>query len=286
MRTVYLDIYFLINLSVDVLACYLCTKLLRIRASVRRLLLVGVAGGLLASCAVILESVWIDIFGGVLFYFISSVLIARGASLYRRLCFSVYLLVVSTTLGGAVFLFYGMLENVRDKIFADVSSSPENKRAIILALSILIIIGAFRLFMLFFSDNGVCESARLGVKIGEIYFECEALVDSGNLVKDPMSLCPVMFIKKSTAEKYLPKELTELTSVDSLDRMLQKRIRLIPMTVGGKTRVAVGLRTDYVKHLQSGEELELTVAIDKEEGSFGGYCGLVPAVALKNCVRK
>ena len=138
-----------------------------------------------------------------------------------------------------------------------------------------------RLFMLFFSDNRACESVMLGIKIGKIYFECEALVDSGNLVKDPMSLCPVLFIKKSTADKYLPKELTELTSVDTLERMLQKRIRLIPMTVGGKTRVVVGLRTDYVKHLQSGEEIELTIAIDKEEGSFGGYAGLLPAVSLK-----
>ena len=194
-------------------------------------------------------------------------------------------LIIQITLGGAVFLCYGLLERIREKLLPDLQPEPESKRAILLALVILLFIGVFRLFMLLFTPGRRTDTVRIGIKISDIYFECEALVDTGNLVRDPISRCPVLFLKKALAEKYIPPGLIDLTEIDRMEKSLQRRIRLIPMTVGGKTTVVTGIKTDYVIFLGNEEKVDLTVAFDKEEGSFDGYYALSPAIAAGDVVR-
>ena len=55
MKTIYLDVYFLINLSVDLLALGIALYLTKIKATKKRLLLSGSVGALYAVVAVFLE---------------------------------------------------------------------------------------------------------------------------------------------------------------------------------------------------------------------------------------
>ena len=111
-----------------------------------------------------------------------------------------------------------------------------------------------------------------------------AFVDSGNLAIDPMDMSPILLIKKEIAKTILPENIIELTGIDSLDRSVKKRIRLIPVSRGGHTHVLVGVKADKVKVLkgESEEEITVTLAIDKEGGDFGGYRALMPSAALDN----
>ena len=113
-----------------------------------------------------------------------------------------------------------------------------------------------------------------------------AFIDSGNLAVDPMDLSPVLLLKKDVAKTILPENIIELSNIDSLDRNIKKRIRLVPLSRGGETHVLVGVKADAVRVIggKADEELRVTLVIDKEGGDFGGYKALMPAAALDNAI--
>ena len=96
-----------------------------------------------------------------------------------------------------------------------------------------------------------------------------------------------IFIKKDLAKSILPENIIDLCDIDSLDRSVKKRIRLIPVSRGEHTRVMVGVKADSVKIIKDNkeEDLSVTLAIDKEGGDYGGYMALMPSAALDNALR-
>ena len=93
-------------------------------------------------------------------------------------------------------------------------------------------------------------------------------------------------MKKDLAKTFLPKNIIELSEIDSLDKNVKKRIRLIPVTMGDRTHVLVGVKADKVKLIKAEgeEEISVTLAIDKEGGDYGGYKALMPSAALDNAI--
>ena len=287
MRTVYIDVYFLVNLTVDILACYFAIKVTRVRSSVARIIIIGAIGGTLAVLILALSLGFSAVFVSSLLYLILSArLVSSRSSAIRRIRFILTFVIGQIFIGGAVYFIHGALDKYRDVLFEGISDGFENRPAILFSLIILLLIGVFRLIMLLFANHASAQVANLGVTIGDIYFECEALIDSGNLVRDPMNLTPVLFIKSDLAKKYLPTNIVELSDIDMLDKGLRKRIRLIPVSFGDRTRVLTGVRADYVCLLGTGgEKIDMTVAIDKEEGSFGGYDALAPSTVINDGIQ-
>jgi stage II sporulation protein GA (sporulation sigma-E factor processing peptidase) len=131
------------------------------------------------------------------------------------------------------------------------------------------------------SDSINQKSAKLIIKLEEKMLEVDALIDTGNLVKDPMNMNPVIFLKKNIAENILPRAIIDLTDIDSLSMGYKKRIRLIPVTREDTTHVMTGVRVDKVIVCnKEREEINATIVIDKEEGTYGGYYALAPYVAI------
>ena len=124
--------------------------------------------------------------------------------------------------------------------------------------------------------------ASLEISFFEKTLKLEAFIDSGNLAKDPMDMSPVLFLKQEVAAQLLPLEVINLKDPDRLDRRVRKRIRLIPITSDGRAKVLIGVKADCVKLIKNGseEELSLTIAIDKEDGDYGGYYALLPSAVL------
>ena len=126
------------------------------------------------------------------------------------------------------------------------------------------------------------RSAKIEITLEEKTLEADALVDTGNLVKDPMNMNPVIFIKRCCAEKIVPSSVIDLCNLDSLSPEYRKRIRLIPVTRENQTHVMTGIRVDKIilSTKDSREEISATVVIDKEEGTYGGYYVLTPYVGV------
>ena len=139
----------------------------------------------------------------------------------------------------------------------------------------------------FFSNVDSEGSAQVEISFLENTAVVSAFIDSGNLAIDPMDMSPVLLIKKDLAKSILPENIIELCDIDSLEKSVKKRIRLIPVSRGGETHVLVGVKADAVRLIGDGgsEELRVTLAIDKEGGDFGGYKALMPSTALGNVTK-
>ena len=284
MTTVYIDVYFFINLTVDILSAYFAARAVHIKTSVSRLFALGALGGILAILDLLFGSMLITRCIFLVFFLIASAkLISRDLGSIRRVRFVCALVCFEMLLGGGV--YYGFL--IFERYFSDYfeqSDSSNRRELIILSILILFVIGVLKLLIMVFGSERFINTVRIRIEIDGKKEELDALVDSGNLVRDPMNMFPVLFVKKGIASRLLPKNVVDLNNIDDLDHTFRKRIRLIPVTRNGDTHVMTGVRIDRVVVIlpEGEEELKVTLAIDKDGGSFGGYDALLPSAVIRD----
>ena len=285
MKTLYIDVYFMINFTVDILAIFVAQKIVHISINIRRLILSGLIGAIFAVCELFIDSSLFHILWSSLFISIISVISCKNTSVSRKIKFLLSFYVAVFLIGGIVSFMYQLMDKYLKNILVE-SNKSANGKALVFSAVILLIIGALRLFIMLFSGSVNEKSVKIRIELNDKSMEIEALVDTGNLVKDPMNMNPVIFIKRSYAEKIFPSEVIELWHLDSLSTEFKKRIHLIPVTRSAQTHVMTGVRVDKVT-VYSGdraERIDATIVIDKEEGTFGGYYALTPYVAICNNV--
>ena len=125
------------------------------------------------------------------------------------------------------------------------------------------------------------------VKIEKQELEINVLLDTGNMLKDPISDDSVIMIEKTKLYKILPKELLdninkflggEFENAENLE--YKKRIRFIPFTsVGKQNGMLLGIKADLVKIITDVDEIINEKAIigiyEKTFSKSGKYSGLI-----------
>lgn len=287
MRTLYVDIFFLINLTVDMLAVYFASVFSAVPTTGRRILVSSALGALIAVLSVVLaDKTLLNILWMLAGIIVITAIGAQGAGIKRRFRFAFSFVIFEALCGAVVSFMWNIFDKYLYGIIKNVQGGTVNRKLLILAVSILISLGVIKVIVAFFSDGLNGSKVRVEICFIDKRVELDAFVDTGNFAVDPMDMRPVMLIKRSVANKLFPAELVELRDPDLLDRETRKRIRLIPMSNGGSTHVLTGVRPDSAKIISDKgiEELRLTVAIDREGGDYGGYEALIPASALGNVI--
>lgn len=287
MRTLYIDVYFLINLTVDIISLYFATILSKTPTTTRRLILAAAFGALCAVGVVFLpEIVILKIIVGGLGLVVIGAITPRGVSVRRRVKFTFAFLVFEALVGGGVSLIWNLFDIYLANAFESVDGGALNRKMLFLSLVVLLCIGVFKMLVSFFSNIESEGSVEVEITFLGKTTKVSAFLDSGNFAKDPMDMSPVVLLKDDIAKTVLPQNIIDLSDIDALDRSVKKRIRLIPVSRGGQTHVLVGVKADNVriKRMDKYEELRVTLAVDKEGGSFGGYMALMPSAALDNAL--
>ncbi len=282
MKTLYIDVYFLINFTVDVLAIYFASRISRVPVSVRRGILSALIGSVAASVIVLCESEPLSFFLSALSLMLITYVAAGKVGSRRRgkLLFS--FLIFEALTGGAAYYLWSFLDKFVYEKLSTAEGGAVNRKLLLFSVLVLLSIGVFKMIVSFFS-NLECEgSVKFEITFLGKSVKGEAFVDSGNLAMDPMDMRPVMFIKKELAQKLFPESVIELADPDKLDKAVRKRIRLLPVTRGGQTHVLTGMKVDSVRveGSRGDGEIAVTVAIDKEGGNYGGYSALMPSAAI------
>ena len=88
-------------------------------------------------------------------------------------------------------------------------------------------------------------------------FKCTALLDSGNLLKDPLSQSDVVMVNYSLLEKYLPENYNyegvdasiAEEIINNLSKDISSRVRLIPYkhATSNETTMILGFKADYLQ---------------------------------------
>lgn len=98
----------------------------------------------------------------------------------------------------------------------------------------------------------------INISINNKTFELNALLDSGNLLSDPITKDEVVVIKASKLKGIIPDEfldidynlinMTDINNfIDKLDKDISNRVRLIPFKNINNSSFIIGIKADYIK---------------------------------------
>ncbi len=285
MQTLYIDVYFLINFTVDFLALYFASLFSKVPTNTCKLVVSSLLGALSAVFIIFLPEVPMYKMAAsavslILIGYFSTVKVSG----LRHLRFTVSFIIFEALVGGFVSWLWDVFDRYLYDALSSAESAPVNRKMLFFSVIVLILVGVFKMIVSFFSNIVGEGSVELEIKCLGKSIKCEAFVDSGNLAVDPMDMQPILFVKKELARKLLPENVIDLTDPDSLSRDVRKRIRLIPVSRGGVTHVLTGIKADSID-ICKGERRDAvlaTLAIDKEEGSYGGFFALIPSGIVGN----
>ena len=284
-KTLYIDVYFLINFTVDILSLYFASSFSKVPTSSKRLIIAALAGALIAVFVVLLPEIQvIKYLLSTVGLLIMGIIAPKKVTAKRRIKFIFAFLIFEALAGGGVSFFWGFLDKYISRLFIGIEGGAVNRKMLFLSLIVLLSIGVFKMLVSFFSNIESEGSVEIEISFLNKKKKITAFIDSGNLAVDPMDMSPVLLLKKEVAKDILPENIINLCDIDMLERSIKKRIRLIPISRGGETHVLVGVKADSVRIVKDdiNEELFVTVAIDKEGGTFGGFMALMPSAALDN----
>jgi sigma-E processing peptidase SpoIIGA len=287
-KTLYIDVYFLINFTVDLLSLYFAARFSKIPTTIKRLIIASLFGALSAVGIVFLpENTLLKFVAASVGLLLIGFIAPKKITLRRKIKYIFAFLIFEALVGGGVTFIWGLLDRYISDFFNGFEGGAVNRKMLFLSLIVLLSIGVFKMLVSLFTNVETEESVDLEIRFLNKTAIVSAFVDSGNLAVDPMDMTPVLLIKKEIAEGILPVNIDQICDIDSLDRQIKKRIRLIPISRGGETHVLVGVKVDSVKIIKGdfAEEIAVTLAIDKEGGTFGGYKALMPSAALENAIR-
>ena len=138
------------------------------------------------------------------------------------------------------------------------------------------------------SRRSTIKECRLTVSMGKKSLILQALSDSGNLVRDPISGKSVIIIDRA--------ELSKITNVSAFDKYLLgeppdvaiKGLRLIPInTAGGKGMLCAAIPDKITAEIVTAKnktinfELDVLISPSDIKNSAEGYGAIVPAEILK-----
>ena len=140
MQTLYIDVYFLINLTVDMLALHFSGILSAVPLRSRTLLFSSFLGALLASVGLFLpDNPYIRILF-LLFGNIFITLVATGKVKFRRrIRFGIAFIVLVSVIGTLVGVLWDIFDKYLYDSLAEVSSEPVNRKLLLLSVSILLL---------------------------------------------------------------------------------------------------------------------------------------------------
>ena len=283
MQTLYIDVYFLINFTVDLLALYFSSGFAKIPVSTPRLIIYALIGGSYAVFAVLFitrQRIMYPI--SFLLFIIMIFISAKRVGFYRKIKYAAAFFLFQIIIGGLVYYSYCTLDKVLNT--ENLSNiGGENQKLLILSLIVLLSIGTLKLIIAFFGSVKSEKNASLIIEHAGRKITCEALVDSGNLLKDPFDKTPVMLINQKAAEELFGNTEYLSESVVGTDYGRKSKIRVIPVCFGKVNKILYGIKPDSVCVVsrKRKEQISVVLAIDCEEDNYGGYSALIPLSALE-----
>ena len=270
---VYGDLLFLVNFSMDYLCAYLTASLLRRRAVPWRLLSASLLGGIYAVAALFLPlshraALAADIAVCVV---MCAILFWESGAPLRFFGVACALFVgVSMAMGGMMTALFNLLNRLElpEGLMGEADDLSAWMFALVAGVSTLAGLRGSHLLR----RSAARRYARVTVVLGGRQIELQALLDSGNLCRDPISGKAVIFIDPQAARILIGEG-------EARDPEIARRFRLIPMeTVSGR-RLHKAYLPDRVilKDSSGAHTVEALISPAETLRGAGGYQAIVSA---------
>jgi len=267
----YADVLFLINFSMDFLSLYAAGRLLSLRCSAGRMSAAAAIGAVwgVAAAAFSFDG-WGGAVGAVLCSAVMTAAafgIGEGWRGFLRAAFAVW--GSGALIGGFMTLFSGLFGGaLPGGGFADMAAAVP-----------AVIFGFGRLARRQLSRG----YAEVRIPCGENVYEGRALIDSGNLLTDPLSGVPVILMRAAEARELVGDEADgRFCGRPASDGASRGGVRVVPARSAEGTRLLYGFFcTDVtVRRGRCISRRQAVICVDHAADSYGGCGVLLPAALL------
>ena len=282
-QTVYVDLLFMINFSMDFLCFFLTAKLLGIKLAASRGVLASALGGAYSVAALFMSvsSVFAFIIDAAVCCIMCAV--CFGAKQKER-SLPLYILVylaISMMLGGVMTALFNLLNRL-DLPLSEGSS--DGISVWMFAALALISAGVTLLGGAAFKKRTVQRTAYLSISYKGKSVTLDAMTDSGNLLKDPMSGSACIIVDIDAMREMLPKNICDAASRGDVASLAllggedAKSLRLIPTKTVSGDGVLIGIRVDEIKidRGRGAQSVRALIVLSDIKDSAGGNKALIP----------
>lgn len=288
-QDVYADLLFLINFSMDYLCLYICAKIMRRRMRLPRMLAASALGGIYSVISLFLpvQSILSLIIDALICVVMCAIVFSEeGRRLSSTLLCSFLFVGISMMTGGcmtAIFNLLNRLDLPLDNIESDGISTY--LFAILAAVAGIISLRSGELI----SRRSAIKECKLTVSLSGRILTLQALSDSGNLVKDPLSGKSVVIIDRAELSKIVDVSIFDsFASGSPQENTAIKGLRIIPInTAGGRSLLSACIPDRITAEVTAKKGKDVTLELDALispsdiKKSADGYGAIVPAEILK-----
>ncbi len=273
--TVYGDVLFLINFSMDFLLLFSTSKIMHLRASAKRLLISAALGGAYGVAALFIgNTVLTLVCNAAAAYLLCFLAFPRAGRLILLKCTALFY-GLSVLLGGGIVASYLLLSKLGHGIASDSYAYPLMSD---IPLGTFLILGAVSMALAYVTGRIFGrQSGKHEVKVkitgaaGAVTLTC--LSDSGALAREPLSGSPVIFAELSAVRDCLDPELYSALACADLSKAADG-MRLIPCGGVNGSSVLPGFLPLRVEI--DGVSRTAVIAVT-ENTDYGNYDGIVPS---------
>lgn len=284
-KTVYIDLLFLINFSMDFLCFYISSRILSVKLRLFRIGIASALGGIYSGAVLFWSlggamSLLIDL--SVCFIMCLIVYAGKGSDIL--LSFLLYL-AVSMALGGFMTAIFNLL---REAGFGEGVSVEEEGISVWLFALIALLSGFFTLLGgRFFKKRSSVRRAEVKILWEGRQAKLSALIDSGNLLREPISGRSCVVVDASALAGFLPEEILcasssgVLSGLSCVSARYAKSIGIIPTATATGEGLLLSVRADRIE-IDAGRgyyEADAVIALGRL--GEGEASALVPAELIK-----
>lgn len=267
--TIYIDVIFFENLIMNCIILYATSIILKIKVKVIRLLISSAIGALYA---IILYISKMSIYNSLISKTILAVImlyIAFKPQNIKKLCKEILIFYLTSFVFGGVALYLIYFINPKQISIKNGMFAGENVLKIIILggiVAFIVIKISFKIIKT--KMNSKDMSCDIHIQIGDKYIRTKAMLDTGNLVKEPITNTPVIIVESSLLYDILPKEILnnldnilkgDLTNIpEEIQEQYLPKLRCIPFSSLGKQNgMLLGIRAEKLE-VSKDDEVKVT----------------------------
>ena len=203
------------------------------------------------------------LFSLIISFFMVLICVGKGAGVKFYAKFTAVLWGAAALLAGAVTLVCTLGDGT------DPVTSKGKSALFVICVGVLAVVFSVRAFV----SIPRAKSADVIFSVGSYERRADALVDTGNMACDPISGCPVVFIKYN--EKYdlrFSGLLSGVCVAENMKEEIKKYFRVVPVRRAGETVTLCGVMCT----VKCSRKETSAVLVFEKVSSYGGHEALVP----------
>lgn len=239
MKSVYVDLLFLINFSMDFLCFFITSKIRSTRLHYVRTLIASAVGGAysVASLFITENKVFLCILS--LFAMCMLVFYEKGTSIASLVFSTAIYLVSSALLGGIMTAIFNFMNEM------DLTPGVGENELPIWLIAITLTVSAIstKLSGRYLKRKALVSTAEVFVKLNKTKLSLNAIFDSGNLLKDTFSGRSIIIIDEKYTSLFFPSlKKLNLDSVERLPLKTKALMRVIPCSTVNNENIIIAFK--------------------------------------------